>query len=114
MPQPVYITGTGHSRFGRLPGSFEDLVTEVAAEALADAGLPGSGIDAIFLGHFNAGLVPDGFASSLAKRADPGLRFAPAARCENACASGAAAFHAGLNLIRAGRRSTSWSSGPRR
>lgn len=101
MPD-IYITGTGHSRFGRLPGTLEDLITEVTREALADAGLGGSDIDAIFLGHFNAGLVADGFASSLAMQADPGLRYAPATRCENACASGSAAFHAGLNLIRAG------------
>lgn len=102
MSQPIHITGTGHSRFGRLPDTLEDLITEVAREALADAGLAGEDIDAIYLGHFNSGLVADGFASSLAKAADPGLRWAPATRCENACASGAAAFHAGLNLIRAG------------
>lgn len=102
MPQSVYIIGTGHSRFGKLPGTLEDLITEVTQEALADAGRAGHEIDAIFLGHFNSGLVADGFASSLAMQADAGLRYAPATRCENACASGAAAFHAGLNLIRAG------------
>lgn len=102
MSQPIYITGTGHSRFGRLTETLEDLIVAVTQEALADAGLTGSEIDAIHLGHFNSGLVTDGFASSLAMQADPGLRYAPAARAENACASGAAAFHAGLNLIRAG------------
>ena len=102
MATPVYITGTGHTRFGRLPGTFEDLIVEVTQEALADAGLTGADIDAVCLGHFNSGLVPDGFASSLAMQADAGLRFAPATRYENACASGAAAFHGALNLIRAG------------
>lgn len=102
MSSPVYITGTGHSRFGKIPGTLEDLIVDVTREALADAGLAGGDIDAIYLGHFNSGLVPDGFASSLAMQADPGLRYAPATRCENACASGAAAFHGALNLIRAG------------
>ncbi|MCW1931756.1 thiolase domain-containing protein [Pararhodobacter zhoushanensis] len=102
MPIQTYITGTGHSRFGKLSATLEELITEVTREALADAGLQGSDIDAVYLGHFNSGLVPDGFASSLAMQADAGLRFAPATRCENACASGAAAFHGALNLIRAG------------
>lgn len=101
--RPISIVACGHTRFGRLSDStLEDLIVEAAREALADAGIEGSEIDQVFLGQFNSGLVPDGFAASLALQADPGLRFKPATRCENACASGSAAIHAGINAIRAG------------
>ena len=101
--QAIHIIGSGHTRFGRLSESLEDLIVAAAREAIAESGLDPADIDAVFLGHFNAGLVGDGFAASLVHQADPALRFKPAARCENACASGAAAIHAGMNMIRAGR-----------
>ena len=79
---------------------------EAAREAIEEAQVPPAEIDAVFLGHFNSGLAADGFASSLVHQAHPDLRFTPAARCENACASGAAAIHAGMNAIRAGKART--------
>ena len=98
----IYITGSGHTRFGRLTETLEDLIVAAAREAIAEAAIDPAEIDAVFLGHFNSGLVPDGFASSLIHLAHPGLRYKPATRCENACASGSAATYAGLNAIRAG------------
>ncbi|WP_347900992.1 acetyl-CoA acetyltransferase [Pseudomonas purpurea] len=99
----VSIVAAGHTRFGRLDDStLEDLIVQVTREALADAAIDASEIDALFLGHFNSGMVADGFASSLMLQADPGLRFKPATRCENACASGSAAIHAGINAILSG------------
>ncbi|MDY0073799.1 MAG: thiolase domain-containing protein [Thauera sp.] len=103
MTNTIYITGSGHTRFGRLEQSIEELIVEAAQEAIAEAAIDAAEIDAVFLGHFNSGLVADGFASSLIHQAHPSLRFTPATRCENACASGSAAIHAGLNMIRAGR-----------
>lgn len=103
MSSEIYITGSGHTRFGRLQETLEELIVAAAQEAIAEAEIDPARIDAVFLGHFNSGLVPDGFAASLIHQAHPALRFKPAARCENACASGAAAIHAGLNMIRAGR-----------
>lgn len=100
----VSIVGSGHTKFGRLDAlTLEDLIVSAAQEALAEAGIDGQDVDAVFLGHFNSGLVNDGFASSLIHQASPGLRFKPATRCENACASGAAAIEAGVNAIRAGQ-----------
>ncbi|MTH79157.1 thiolase domain-containing protein [Paracoccus aestuariivivens] len=102
MTRDIYITGSGHTRFGRLQSSLEALIVEAAREAIEEAQIPPADIDAVFLGHFNSGLVPDGFASSLILQTFPELRFTPASRCENACASGAAAIHAGINAIHAG------------
>ncbi len=105
--QTVSIVGSGHTRFGRLDAlTLEDLIVSASREALLDAGISGDDVDAVFLGHFNSGLVRDGFASSLIHQAAPELRFTPAVRCENACASGAAAIEAGVNAILAGRADT--------
>ena len=101
MTSDIYIVGSGHTKFGRLQETLEELIVAAAQEAITEVGIDPAEIDAVFLGHFNSGLVPDGFASSLIHQAHPALRFKPAARCENACASGAAAIHAGLNMIRA-------------
>ncbi len=106
MTSPIYITGSGHTRFGRLSETLEELIVEAAREAIAEAAIDPAEIDAVFLGQFNSGLVPDAFAASLILQADPALRFKPATRCENACGSGAAAIHGALNLIRAGQAKT--------
>lgn len=98
----IHIIGSGHTRFGRLTETLEELIVAATREAITESGLAPDEIDAVFLGHFNSGLVSDGFASSLILQAHPDLRFKPATRCENACASGAAAIHGALNLIRAG------------
>lgn len=103
----ISIVGSGHTKFGNLKEqNLESLIVEAAKEALNDARISGADIDAVFLGHFNAGMVPDSFASSLIHQADEELRFKPAMRCENACASGAAAISAGINSILAGRANT--------
>ncbi|OOY17520.1 acetyl-CoA acetyltransferase [Thioclava sp. DLFJ4-1] len=98
------IVGWGHTKFGKLEGrTLEDLVLEAGGGALEHAGIDPAEIDGIWLGHFNSGLVPDGFASSLALGIDDRLRFTPATRVENACASGSAAIYAARDAIRSGR-----------
>lgn len=97
------LVGWSHTPFGRLTDqTLESLVVTVAREALASAGLAAGEIDEVVIGHYNAGLVPLAFPSSLASQADDGLRFAPATRVENACASGSAAVLHAVRAIRAG------------
>lgn len=98
------IVGWGHTKFGRLDEhDLESLIVSAAREAVQHAGIGFDDIDAIALGHLNAGLVRESFCSSLALQADPALRFVPATRVENACASGAAALQHGQALIESGR-----------
>lgn len=98
------IVGWGHTPFGRLDGSdLEALIHQASAQAIHSAAIPVSEIDAVYVGHFNSGMVPDGFCASMPLALDPGLRFKPAARLENACASGSAALHAGLQAIESGQ-----------
>lgn len=104
MRNDAVIVGWGHTRFGRMDTlSLEDLIAAAAREAIQDAGIGASEIDAVWLGHFNSGMVPDAFASSMILAAEPELRFKPATRCENACASGSAALYSALDAINAGR-----------
>jgi len=96
------IVGWAHSQFGRLETeSVESLIVQVAVDAITDAGLDPSDIDEIFLGTMNAGLSRQEFPASLALQAAPGLRFKPATRVENACATGSAAVYQGLTAIAA-------------
>lgn len=106
MDRNISIVGSGHTKFGRLEENLEEMIVEVTREAVEEAGVAPGDIDAVFLGHFNSGMVADGFASSLIHQAYPELRFTPGVRLENACASGSAAIHAGMHSILAGKAKT--------
>ena len=98
------IVGWAHTKFGRLQGEdLESLICGVASDAVADAGVEPEDVDAIYVGLFNNGFSPQDFPSSLVFQADDRFRFKPATRVENACATGSAAIHQGLNLIEAKR-----------
>jgi acetyl-CoA C-acetyltransferase len=99
----VSIAGWAHTPFGKLDSeAVESLVVKVAAEALVDAGVGARDVDEIVLGHFNAGFSAQDFTASLVLQADPSLRFKPATRVENACATGSAAVHQGIRAIASG------------
>ncbi len=96
------IIGWSHLPFGRLDDTLEEMIVKVARGAITDAGISSNEVDATWLGHFNSGMVTDGFPASLAIQADEGLRWKPATRVENACASGSAAIYSAINAIKAG------------
>lgn len=98
----VSIVGWGHTPFGKSSDSLEAMIIAAGSEALAHAGIGASEIDGIWLGHYNSGMVADGFVSSMALGIDDSLRFCPATRVENACASGSAAVYAARNAIMSG------------
>ena len=96
------IVGWAHTPFGKLADeTVESLIVRVANAALADAGVAPRDVDEIVLGHFNAGFSAQDFSASLVLQASPDLRFKPATRVENACATGSAAVHQGLKSIAA-------------
>ena len=97
------IVGWSHLPFGRLEGeTVESLIVKAANGALADAGIEAADVDEIVLGHFNAGFSAQDFTASLVLQADPALRFKPATRVENACATGSAAVHQGVRAVNSG------------
>ena len=98
------IAGWAHTKFGRLEGEdLESLICGVASDAVADAGIEPEDVDAVYVGLFNHGFSAQDFPASLVIQADDRFRFKPATRVENACATGSAAIHQGLNLIEAKR-----------
>jgi acetyl-CoA C-acetyltransferase len=99
------IVGWAHSRFGKLEGeTLESLITKVARDALEHAGIGPDDVDEIVLGHFNAGFSAQDFTASLVLQADDRLRFKPATRVENACATGSAAVRQGIRAVNGGSR----------
>lgn len=99
----AHIVGWSHSRFGKFDQlDPETMISDAVRDALLDAGLTGEDVDSVVVGTFNGGFVDQDFPSSLAINAQPGLRFKPAMRVENACATGSAAIYTGLQAIRSG------------
>lgn len=96
------IVGWSHGKFGKREGlDLEALIAEVAVQAMDDAGVAPGDVDEIYVGHFGGGFVKQDFPASLVFQASEALRFKPATRVENACATGSAAVHLGLTSIAA-------------
>ncbi len=96
------MVGWAHSKFGKHDDrDVESLIGEVTIAALTDAGIAPADVDEIYLGTFNGGFVKQDFPASLVLQAHDDLRFKPATRVENACATGSAAIYQGLNAIEA-------------
>ncbi len=98
------IVGWAHTKFGKLEGEdAELLIVKVARDAVADAGIAPADVDAVYVGFYNGGFSRQDFASSLVLQAHDDFRFKPVTRVENACATGSAAVHQGLNYLEAKR-----------
>lgn len=98
------MAGWAHSKFGKMDGiDPEQMIGDVAQQAIAHAGLDAGDIDSVHVGHYNGGFLYQDFPSSLLFNAIPQLRYVPAVRLENACATGSAAIHSALNAVAAGR-----------
>jgi len=99
----VSIVGWAHAPFGKFDQlDLETLIAGVAREAIKDADVDAADVDGIWLGNLNGGFVPDIFCSSLVLQADDRLRWKPAVRVENACASGSAAIYGAIQAIESG------------
>ena len=96
------IVGWAHTPFGKHDAeTIESLIVRVASDAMAHAGIGPGDVDEIVLGHYNAGFSAQDFTAPLVLQADAALRFKPATRVENACATGSAAIHQGIKSINA-------------
>lgn len=103
--QDACIVGWSHTPFGKLEDApdAEALIGRVARAAIEDAGIDPLDVDSIYVGHFNGGFQKQDFPSSLVMQSVPELRFRPATRLENACATGSAAIHGAMDFLAAGR-----------
>lgn len=96
---PAHVAGAGMVRFGKFPASvtLEDLGSEAARAAIADAGATIRDVDALFVGHVFGGPVA---GQRIASRI--GLDGVPASNHENYCASGATALREAWIALAAG------------
>jgi len=96
----VAVIGAAYTKFDEhWEKSLRDLSTEAGTKAIADAGIEGRDIKALFIGNMSAGkfIGQEHLAPLTAENA--GLLPIPATRVEAACASGALAFlHAYLAI----------------
>ncbi|QBX99924.1 thiolase domain-containing protein [Rhodophyticola sp. CCM32] len=107
MTQDPVIAGWAHTKFGKSEApDVYDLIAEVTPQALDHAGIPASEIDGVFVGCYSNGFSVQAFEAALPAMAIDDLRYAPAARLENACATGSAALYAAADFIAAGRGRT--------
>jgi uncharacterized membrane protein len=93
-------------RFGKLDAeTVESLIVRVAERGAGRCRHRAEDVDEIVLGHFNAGFSPQDFTGlpGAPGRSDK-LRFKPATRVENACATGSAAVHQGIKRSRRARQ----------
>ncbi len=99
----VSIIATAHSKVGRLDKDVYELIEEIGREVLEDAEIEAGDIGGIWLANYSGG----GFNNQehiapYTMNIDPDLRFTPATRVENACASGSAAVREAKNALEAG------------
>lgn len=104
MVTSAAIVGWAHTPFGKHDAiDVEQLIAAVAGPALVDAGVPVQIVDGAFVGSYNQGFSAQGFEGAQVSLALRELAHVPAVRVENACATGSAALHAGLDFIDSGR-----------
>ncbi|TMA55507.1 MAG: acetyl-CoA acetyltransferase, partial [Deltaproteobacteria bacterium] len=101
MKDQVAVIGVGCTKFGdRFERSYEELITDAAFDASADAGIDPSEIDAAYLGTY----LPGAGGGKAAVSLGDALRLyeRPITRVENYCATGTDAFRNGCLAIAAG------------
>ena len=101
------ITGWAHSKFGvNSEQTSENMIADVVEKAIEHAEISPKEIDAIFVGTFNNGFQKQDFHGALPAVSQSDLRYVPAMRVENACATGSAAIHTAMNAIEAKKAKT--------
>lgn len=100
----AYVCGVGMTRFGRHPDrSLYDLASEAAAAALGDGAARISDVQAVFYGGATAGVLQgQSFIAGPIAARHAGLAGVPVFSVENACASGASAFHLAVQAVKSG------------
>lgn len=101
----VHVVGSAITRFGKqLDRSLRSLAEEAATGALADAGASVDDIESVIFSNAAAGLITgQEMIRGQAALRGMGLLGRPIVNVENACASGATAFHLGWLAVASGQ-----------
>ncbi|MBF0497992.1 MAG: thiolase family protein, partial [Deltaproteobacteria bacterium] len=100
MPEQVYITGVGMTRFGRSEQPLEELICQAGRQAIQEGGL--AEVDAIYIGVMNAEEFTgqSNLAALLAD--DLGFPGVPSSRVETASSTGAGVFASAFFSVASG------------
>ena len=104
MKQTVVIAGVGMTRFGKhLDRSLKSLAGEAIAEAMQDAGITASDLQAAYMANAAASVITGQICipGQIILR-EMGIGRIPVVNVENACASASTAFNQACNMISAG------------
>jgi acetyl-CoA C-acetyltransferase len=109
MSEPVHIIGVARTDFQRnlrkSGKSIRDLIVEVGAAAIADAGIEANDIESAVVGNFAGGLFTGQLhLGAFVTEIDSSLRGIPTLHVEAACASGGVAVLTGAQQIMGGLR----------
>lgn len=102
--QPVFIAGTGMTRFGKhIDRGLKSLAAEAIGAAIADAGITASQLQAAYMGNAAAGVMTGQvlIPGQVVLRG-LGIGRIPVINIENACATSATAFQQAVQMIALG------------
>jgi acetyl-CoA acetyltransferase len=102
--QSVFIAGTGMTRFGKhLDRGLKSLAAEAISEAIADAGISASQLQAAYMGNAAAGVMTGQvLVPGQVVLRGMGIGRIPVVNVENACATSATAFQQAVQMIALG------------
>ncbi len=97
----AYIAGVGMTRFGKhLDVKLKHLAGESIREALADAGIAASEIEAAYMGNAAAGVIQgQEMIRGQAVLRELGIGRIPVVNVENACATSSTAFNQACAMV---------------
>jgi acetyl-CoA C-acetyltransferase len=98
----VAVIGVGTTKFGKHDRTSAELFASAAADALADAQLPASRIQALYYGNVVGGETEKQLHTSPQAASVLGLPYIPTTRFETACASSHAAFRHAVMEVASG------------
>ncbi len=104
MKMNAYVAGTGMTRFGKhLETPLKSLAGSAIREAIADAGLSNSDIQAAYMGNGAGGIVQgqEMISGQIALR-EIGIGKIPVVNVENACATSSTAFNQACAMVTGG------------
>ncbi|MET4575336.1 thiolase family protein [Ottowia thiooxydans] len=102
--QPVFIAGTGMTRFGKhIDRGLKSLAAEAIGAAISDAGITAAQLQAAYMGNAAAGVMTGQvlIPGQVALRG-MGIGRIPVVNIENACATSATAFQQAVQMIALG------------
>lgn len=100
----AWVAGAAMTAFGKNTPDLRGLAERAVTDALDDAGIAAADVQQVFFGNASAGLLQgqEMIRGQVLLR-DTGLLGAPVVNVENACASGASAFHLAVGSVLGGQ-----------